>query len=129
MECLLGKREWRLPKWVTKAFGKQPVLMSWVNPALRASVAQSVLRSHGYFHGKVDYHIVQQKNPKKQKIGYTVSMGHLFTVDSMPVYAGSPPRPTACLPRTKPGLKRPATPSPWQRSTQSVQPHHHALPK
>ena len=28
-------------KWMTKSFGKQPVLMSWVNPALRASVAQS----------------------------------------------------------------------------------------
>jgi hypothetical protein len=26
-------------KWMTKSFGKQPVLMSWVNHALRASVA------------------------------------------------------------------------------------------
>ncbi|MBQ3826625.1 MAG: BamA/TamA family outer membrane protein [Prevotella sp.] len=72
-----------LSKWAEKNFSKPPVLMSWVNPALRASVAQSVLRAHGYFHGKVDYDIVQQRNPKKAKIGYTVNMGHLFTVDTM----------------------------------------------
>ena len=36
-------------KWMTSSFGKAPVLMSWVNPTLRASVAQSVLRNHGYF--------------------------------------------------------------------------------
>ena len=59
-------------KWMTKSFGKQPVLMSWVNPALRASVAQSVLRKY-----------IPRRNPKKAKIGYTVKMGHLFTVDSI----------------------------------------------
>ena len=42
-------------KWMVKSFGKQPVLMSWVNPALRASVAQTVLRNHGYLHSKVSY--------------------------------------------------------------------------
>lgn len=70
-------------KWMTKSFGKQPVLMSWVNPALRASVAQSVLRKYGYFRGTVSYDTVPQRNPKKSKIGYTVKMDHLFTVDSM----------------------------------------------
>ena len=82
-------KETKFAKWMTKAFGKKPVLMSWVNPELRASVAQSVLRNHGYFHGKVNYETVPQKNPKKSKIGYTVSMGHLLTVDSMK-YVGFP---------------------------------------
>ena len=91
-------------KWMTKAFGKQPVLMSWVNPALRASVAQSVLRSHGYFHGKVDYDIVQQKNPKKQKIGYTVSMGHLLTIDTL-AYVGFPPATDSLIAESEPLLK------------------------
>ena len=50
-------------KWMTKTFGKQPVLMSWVNPELRSSVARSVLRNHGYFNGQVGYEIVPQKNP------------------------------------------------------------------
>ena len=47
-------------QWMTKTFGRQPVLMSWVNPELRASVAQNVLRNHGYFHGNVSYEAVQE---------------------------------------------------------------------
>jgi hypothetical protein len=52
---------------MTKSFGKPPVLMSQVNPALRASVAQSVLRNNGYFRANVTYDIVQKKNPKKSE--------------------------------------------------------------
>lgn len=77
-------------KWMMKTFGTNPVLMSWVNPELRTSVANEVLRAHGYFRGKVSYEVVQQKNPKKAKIGYTVDMGHLFTVDTLQ-YVGFPP--------------------------------------
>ena len=70
-------------KWMVKSFGKQPVLMSWVNPALRASVAQTVLRNHGYLHSQVTYEEIPQKNPKKSKIGYNVNVGKLFTVDTI----------------------------------------------
>lgn len=76
-------------KWMIKTFGSNPVLMSWVNPELRASVATEVLKAHGYFRGKVDYDIIKQKNPKKAKIGYTVNMGHLFTIDTLQ-YVGFP---------------------------------------
>jgi len=70
-------------KWMLKSFGKQPVLMSWVNPQLRAQVAQSVLRNHGYFNGRVAYEVVQQKNPKTAKIGYTVTPGRVYRLDSV----------------------------------------------
>ncbi|MCD8290983.1 MAG: BamA/TamA family outer membrane protein [Prevotella sp.] len=70
-------------KWMTKTFGKAPVLMSQVNPELRSSVAQTVMRNHGYLYGNVDFTTLTMKNPKKAKIGYTVDLGHLFTVDSM----------------------------------------------
>lgn len=70
-------------RWMTKSFGKQPVLMSWVNPALRSSVAQSVLRNHGYFSGYVNYETVTQKNPKTAKIAYNVTFGPLHTLDSV----------------------------------------------
>lgn len=70
-------------RWMTKSFGKQPVLMSWVNPALRSSVAQSVLRNHGYFSGYVNYDVVPQKNPKTAKIAYNVTLGPLHTLDSV----------------------------------------------
>ena len=70
-------------KWMTKTFGKAPVLMSRVNPALRASVARSVLRNNGYFRGDVTYETITQKNPKKGKIAYTVHLDSLFTLDSV----------------------------------------------
>lgn len=73
----------KIKKWLNRSFGKPPVLMSQVNPQLRASVAQSLLHKNGYMHGKVTYQEVPQKNPKKMKIGYTVTLDTLFTVDSM----------------------------------------------
>ena len=76
-------------KWMTKTFGKQPVLMSWVNPELRASVAQNVLRNHGYFNGRVDFEVITQKNPKEAKIQYTVTPGQLYMIDSVS-YVGFP---------------------------------------
>lgn len=77
-------------KWIAKSFGKAPVLMSWVNPELRASVAQSVLKTHGYFRGNVSFEAITQRNPKKAKIGYTVDMGPLFTLDSISYVNFSP---------------------------------------
>lgn len=70
-------------KWISKTFGKAPVLMSRVNPALRASVAQNTLKNHGYFQGRVKYEVVTQSNPKKAKIGYTANFGPLYTLDSV----------------------------------------------
>ena len=79
----------KIAKWITKTFGKAPVLMRQVNPELRASVAQSVLRNHGYLNATVNYKTIQQKNPKKAKIRYNVNFGHLFTVDTLE-YIGFP---------------------------------------
>ena len=76
-------KELAFAKWMTKSFGKAPVLMSKVNPALRASVARSVLQNNGYFRGDVSYEIIPQKNPKKSKIAYTVRLDSLFTLDSV----------------------------------------------
>lgn len=82
-------KDGKVAKWLTESFGKQPVLMSWVNPELRAQVAQTVLHNHGYFHGQVGYNVVTQRNPKKAKIGYDVTMGPLLTIDSIS-YLGFP---------------------------------------
>ena len=76
-------KESAFAKWMTKSFGKSPVLMSKVNPALRASIARSVLQNNGYFRGDVQYELVPQKNPKKCKIGYTVHLDSLYTLDSV----------------------------------------------
>ncbi len=88
----------KLSNWITKTFGKAPVLMSQVNPALRASVAKSILRKNGYMHGDVNYSIVLPtvkdndsvaSAPKKAKISYTVRMDTLFTIDTLN-YVGFP---------------------------------------
>jgi len=76
-------------QWMTKSFGRQPILMSQVNPALRASVAQSVLKNNGYFRGNVTYEAVPQRNPRKSKLSYTVHLDSLFTYDSI-AYTGFP---------------------------------------
>ncbi len=76
-------------RWMTRSFGKQPVLMSWVNPELRTSVATNVLRNHGYFHGMVNYETITQRNPKQAKIKYTVTPGRLYYIDSID-YVGFP---------------------------------------
>ena len=73
----------KFAKWMTKSFGKAPMLMSKVNPALRASVAKSVLQNNGYFRGNVTYEVIPKKNPKKCKIAYSVHLDSLFTLDSV----------------------------------------------
>lgn len=78
-----GGKESKFARWMTKSFGKPPVLMSNVNPALRASVAQSVLKSNGYFRANVGYEAVVKKNPKKGKIAYHIHLDTLFTYDSV----------------------------------------------
>ena len=73
----------KFKQWLNKSFGKAPVLMSQVNPALRASVARSVLRKNGYMHADVTYQEVPQRNRKKMKIGYTVVLDTLCTIDTL----------------------------------------------
>ena len=70
-------------RWMVKAFGSAPKLLSQVNPALRASVAQSQLKNYGYFHGRVGYETLLSKDQKTGKISYTVNMGPLFRYDSV----------------------------------------------
>ena len=72
-----------LGRWIRKTFGKAPVLMSNVNPRLRSQVARELLRARGYFGSYVNYDIITKSNPKKAKIGYTVNLGDLTTIDTL----------------------------------------------
>lgn len=84
------KSESPLGQWITKTFGRAPVLMSNVNPALRAGVAQNLLQKHGFFKAKVTYQNITQRNPKKGKIQYTVTFNRLYTIDSVSYVNFSP---------------------------------------
>ena len=77
-------------KWMLKSFGREPVLMSYVNPEVRALGAKNVLRSNGYFDAKVDYKVIPQKNPRKAKLSYVVTKNRLYTFDTIQ-YAGYTP--------------------------------------
>ena len=92
-------KESKFAQWMTKSFGKPPVLMSQVKPALRASVAQSVLKNNGYFRASVDYETITKKNPKKGKIAYNVHLNTLFTLDSI-AYVGFPEQPRLLIDST-----------------------------
>ncbi len=78
-----NEKETPFAKWMTKSFGKPPVLMSNVNPELRAAVAKSALNVHGYFRGQVTSYETDTRNPKKGKVGYNVAPGPLFTIDTL----------------------------------------------
>ncbi len=91
--------EGSVAKWVAKTFGQKPVLMSWVNPELRAQVAHSVLRSNGYFRSAVSSEVVPMKNPRESKIGYHVRLNELFTLDSI-AYVNFPPSADSLLQKT-----------------------------
>ena len=82
-------RRGHFSQWMAKTFGKPPVLMSQVNPALRASVAQSVLKNYGYFRGNITYRSVTRRDPKKARLEYTVTLDSLCTIDSLE-YVGFP---------------------------------------
>ena len=73
----------KFSRWMVKAFGSQPVLMSYANPALHESVGEATLAKRGYFHGNITYKLLPQKNPKKMKMQYTVDMGPLWRYDSI----------------------------------------------
>ncbi|MCF0208536.1 MAG: BamA/TamA family outer membrane protein [Bacteroidaceae bacterium] len=82
-------KEGAFAKWITKSFGKQPVLMNNVNPTLRSKVAENILKNHGYFNGKVNFSIIETDDPKKEKISYHIETGDVFRIDTLS-YANFP---------------------------------------
>ena len=72
-----------LSKWLFNAFAADPVTISRVSPDVRSKVATNLLQNYGYFRGKVDYQLIDQRNPKKQKIRYDVQLGEPYLYDSI----------------------------------------------
>ena len=73
-------------KWMRDHFGREPVLISNVNPPTRALVAQNLLRSYGFFNAKATGKVIPQANAKKAKVGYDITTGHLYTIDTLKHY-------------------------------------------
>lgn len=76
-------------KWMFRKFAADPVLISGVNPELRAKIATNILHNYGYFQGSVSYEILPEKNPRKAKVRYIVDMQKPYFIDSV-MYEGFP---------------------------------------
>lgn len=73
-----------LGKWTFKTFGKEPVLISTVNPALRAKAATNLLHDYGYFNGTAGYEVItDQKDKKKAKIQFQLDMKNPYFLDTI----------------------------------------------
>lgn len=69
----------KVGRWFFETFGNSPVLISQVNPELRAQVADNILKQFGYFNGKVTESVItNKKNPKKAKISYHVTLNEPY---------------------------------------------------
>lgn len=66
-------------KWLNKAFGSEYVTISAVNPQTRTMIATNTLQNYGYFNGRVDYKLIPEKNPRKQKVRYDIFLGDPYT--------------------------------------------------
>lgn len=76
--------EGMIGKWLFNTFATDPILISSVNPKLRAEVATEVLKYYGYFNGNVTSEVItNEKNPKKAKVNYTVTLNEPYIYDSI----------------------------------------------
>lgn len=80
---MVDKEHTAVGRWLMDTFATPPVTMSMVNPTVRTKVASNLLQNYGYFRGYVDYEILPQRNPRKQKIRYDIHLGQPYSYDSI----------------------------------------------
>ena len=74
----------RFGKWMFDHFAASPVLMSNVNPRLRATVAKNTLRSRGYFRAQTSFETVPDKRDSlKERVRYNIHPGPVYHLDSI----------------------------------------------
>ena len=82
----------RFGRWMFNSFAGSPVLMSNVNPRLRATVAQNTLRNRGYFRAQASYDILpDRRDTLKERVRYNIHPGPLYHLDSIE-YRKFPPQ-------------------------------------
>ncbi|MBR1667430.1 MAG: BamA/TamA family outer membrane protein [Bacteroidaceae bacterium] len=70
-------------KWMFNSFAGTPVTISQVSPETRTKVTTNLLQNYGYFRGHVDYELLTQRDPKKQRIAYDIHLGEPYLFDSI----------------------------------------------
>jgi hypothetical protein len=62
----------------------KPVLISTVNPEIRAGIVRNILRSNGYFDGEAAYAILpDRKDSLKAKVAYEITLNEPYIIDSI----------------------------------------------
>lgn len=72
-----------LGRWIYKNFGSEPILISTVNPPLRAQVGKQVLEEYGFFGSTVVPRIVYDKDSVTAKVAYDITMSEPIRLDSI----------------------------------------------
>jgi hypothetical protein len=87
----------RFGKWMFNNFASAPVLMSNVNPRMRASVAKNTLRSRGYFRAQTSFETLPDpRDTLKERVRYDIHPGPVYHLDSIS-YVGFPDPPQPSL--------------------------------
>lgn len=80
---MVNKEHNAVGRWMLNTFGSTPITITTVNPGTRSKIATNTLQNYGYFHGSVDYDLVNQRNPRKQKVKYDIYLGEPFRYDTI----------------------------------------------
>ncbi len=80
--------ESKFGRWMLNKFGSEPVLISSVNPEVRALVASNLMKANGYFNASVAYKTLP-RGTRKARLGYYVTMNSLSRIDTL-LYLGYP---------------------------------------
>ena len=81
---LKPKKEGKKGNWLYRTLGKEPVLISTVNPEMRSRKLETGLFSKGYFHATASHSIHPKKsNSRKAKISYTINLGQPFKINKI----------------------------------------------
>ena len=68
------EEEGRRQGWLYRQLAKEPVLISDVKPDQRMELVRDILDNLGYFGSSANYETLPQKNPKKAKLRYQVTV-------------------------------------------------------
>ncbi len=78
------KKEGKKGNWIYRNLGKDPILISTVNPETRIKKLETALFGKGYFHAKAHYEVHPEKsNLRKAKLSYTINLDRPFIINKI----------------------------------------------
>lgn len=87
---LYTEREKGLRRWLYERLAKEPVLVSAVQPDLRARVAAEIMGDYGYFRSVGAAELHPRKGGRKAKVSYRISVAPPYSYSSVEYPAAGP---------------------------------------